>query len=61
MLAPLGSVTLAFNVLFAWLVNKTRPTWYHLVATLLIGGGATLVAIYGYVPQGCAHRSFLYR
>ena len=45
-------MTLVFNVLFAWLISKERPTRWDLLATVLIGGGSALVAIFGYAPEG---------
>lgn len=45
-LAPLGAVSLLWNALFARLLF--RPPL--ILGTALIGGGATLIAVYGIVP-----------
>jgi len=45
-LAPLGAVSLLWNALFARLL---RPRM--LLGTVLIAGGAALIAVYGIVPD----------
>lgn len=50
--APLGSITLGFNALFAWLMLGERFMALDLVGTLVAAGGAVIIAYFGYAPQG---------
>lgn len=50
-LAPLGAATLVFNAMFAKLMVKEPFTRTHFVGTVVIIGGAVVIAIFGYVPE----------
>ncbi|PVF93497.1 hypothetical protein CPB86DRAFT_742502, partial [Serendipita vermifera] len=50
-LAPLGAVSLLWNALFAWLLLGDVFSHYMLIGTVLIAGGAVLIAIFGIVPE----------
>jgi hypothetical protein len=50
-LAPLGAVSLLWNAFFArFLLGDVFSPWM-ILGTLLITGGAVLVAVYGIVPE----------
>lgn len=50
-LAPLGAVSLLWNALFArFLLGDVFSPWM-ILGTLLIAGGAVLIAIFGIVPE----------
>lgn len=51
-LAPLGAVSLLWNALFArFLLGDFFSPWM-LLGTILIAGGAVLIAVFGIVPEG---------
>ncbi|KAJ3855953.1 hypothetical protein EV368DRAFT_79186 [Lentinula lateritia] len=50
-LAPLGAVSLLWNALFARLILGDVFSSWMILATLLIAGGAVLIAIFGIVPE----------
>jgi hypothetical protein len=50
-LAPLGSATLVFNAIFAKVMVKEPFTRTHLIGTLIIIGGAVIIALFGFVPE----------
>jgi hypothetical protein len=50
-LAPLGAVSLLWNAFFARLLLGDVFSPWMLVGTLLIAGGAVLIAIFGIVPE----------
>ena len=50
-LAPLGAVSLLWNALFArFLLGDVFSPWM-ILGTLLIAGGAVLIAVFGIVPE----------
>lgn len=50
-LAPLGAVSLLWNALFACFILGDVFSLWMVLGTLLIAGGAVLVAIFGIVPE----------
>lgn len=50
-LAPLGAVSLLWNALFARFLLGDVFTRYMVLGTVLITGGAILIAIFGVVPE----------
>ncbi|KAJ3750414.1 hypothetical protein DFH05DRAFT_1467153 [Lentinula detonsa] len=50
-LAPLGAVSLLWNAFFARLILGDVFSSWMILATLLIAGGAVLIAIFGIVPE----------
>ncbi|KAH9937702.1 uncharacterized protein B0H18DRAFT_1091789 [Fomitopsis serialis] len=50
-LAPLGAVSLLWNAFFARILLGDVFSIWMLLGTLLIAGGAVLIAIYGIVPE----------
>lgn len=50
-LAPLGAVSLLWNAFFARLLLGDVFSPWMLLGTLLIAGGAVLIAIFGIVPE----------
>ena len=50
-LAPLNAFSLVFQLFFAWLILHDHIDRRAIDATLIIGFGAVLVTIFGYVPQ----------
>ncbi|KAE9408081.1 hypothetical protein BT96DRAFT_873670 [Gymnopus androsaceus JB14] len=50
-LAPLGAVSLLWNAFFAKLILGDVFSSWMILATLLIAGGAVLIAIFGIVPE----------
>jgi hypothetical protein len=50
-LAPLGAVSLLWNALFAkFLLGDLFSSWM-ILGTILIAGGAVLIAVFGIVPE----------
>jgi magnesium transporter len=50
-LAPLGAVSLLWNAFFARLLLGDVFSPYMIIGTLLIAGGAVLIAVFGIVPE----------
>ena len=50
-LAPLGAVSLLWNALFARFILGDVFSLWMVLGTLLIAGGAVLIAIFGIVPE----------
>ena len=50
-LAPLGSATLVFNAIFAKVMVKEPFTRIHFAGTVIIIGGAVIIALFGFVPE----------
>lgn len=50
-LAPLGAVSLLFNALFAMLLLGDIFSPLLILGTVLIGGGAVMIGIFGVVPE----------
>jgi hypothetical protein len=50
-LAPLGAVSLLWNALFACFILGSVFSLWMILGTLLIAGGAVLIAIFGIVPE----------
>ncbi|EJD03961.1 uncharacterized protein FOMMEDRAFT_19273 [Fomitiporia mediterranea MF3/22] len=50
-LAPLGAVSLLWNAFFARFLLGDVFSWWMLLGTVLIAGGAVLIAIFGIVPE----------
>ncbi|KAJ3779226.1 hypothetical protein EV361DRAFT_818615 [Lentinula raphanica] len=50
-LAPLGAVSLLWNAFFARLILGDVFSSWMILATILIAGGAVLIAIFGIVPE----------
>jgi hypothetical protein len=50
-LAPLGAVSLLWNALFARLLLGDVFSHYMVIGTVLIAGGAVLIALFGIVPE----------
>lgn len=50
-LAPLGAVSLLWNAFFARLLLGDAFSPWMVLGTLLIAGGAILIAIFGIVPE----------
>ncbi|KAI0003681.1 hypothetical protein BJV74DRAFT_793326 [Russula compacta] len=50
-LAPLGAVSLLWNALFAFFILGDVFSLWMILGTLLIAGGAVLIAIFGTVPE----------
>ena len=50
-LAPLGAVSLLWNAFFARLLLGDVFSPWMILGTLLIAGGAVLIAVFGIVPE----------
>lgn len=50
-LAPLGAVSLLWNAFFARLLLGDVFSPWMIIGTILIAGGATLIAVFGVVPE----------
>jgi magnesium transporter len=50
-LAPLGAVSLLWNAFFARFILGDVFSLWMMLGTLLIAGGAVLIAIFGTVPE----------
>lgn len=50
-LAPLGAVSLLWNAFFARLILGDVFSPWMILGTLLIAGGAVLIAVFGIVPE----------
>ncbi|KAF6766038.1 hypothetical protein DFP72DRAFT_1161719 [Ephemerocybe angulata] len=50
-LAPLGAVSLLWNAFFARLILGDRFSPWMILGTILIAGGAILIAVFGIVPE----------
>lgn len=50
-LAPLGAVSLLWNAFFAWFILADVFSPWMVLGTLLIAGGAVLIALFGIVPE----------
>ena len=50
-LAPLGAVSLLWNALFARIILGDVFSPWMILGTILIAGGAVLIAIFGIVPE----------
>ena len=50
-LAPLGAVSLLWNAFFAWFILGDVFSPWLVLGTLLIAGGAILIAFFGIVPE----------
>ena len=50
-LAPLGAVSLLWNAFFARILLGDLFSRYLIIGTILIAGGAVLIAIFGVVPE----------
>lgn len=50
-LAPLGAVSLLWNALFARILLGDAFSHFMAIGTLLIAGGAVLIAVFGIVPE----------
>jgi hypothetical protein len=50
-LAPLGAVSLLWNAFFACFILGDALSIWMILGTLLIAGGAVLIAIFGIVPE----------
>lgn len=50
-LAPLGAVSLLWNAFFARFILGDIFSPWMILGTILIAGGATLIAVFGIVPE----------
>jgi magnesium transporter len=50
-LAPLGAVSLLWNAFFACVILGNSFSPWLILGTLLIAGGAVLIALFGVVPE----------